>query len=719
MSFNQQQQQQSSMSTPPSPLIWFLLFDSATGKPYKGTSATKVKVHSLADIDDLRDAVKAKCPNKLSSVDSGDLLVYKTKAAFDKRNAAVDEGNEEPLKSSLSLDGLGTTEEEALVVVVPSSAATKRPLFFEQYSSDLKLRLYNSKRLVDTSGADFVYSDRSGSFKVLADCLEKRHSSWKQEQSDRNLHPIPFLADGPGSGKSRFLQELPYSFIDFVQQGTYCQDFKDIFKSPVCINISFSNGSPYSLNEALAIQIEQSVCLRILYQFETESYSNFGSFYDSFKSQEFSLSGIFNEVGASCIILGIDEVNKVYEIGVQYQKVSDDTKERLLSGLFGLVGGFSCAFSPIFIPVLAGTVIGPIKSVVRESTHPPLHIPLPLLSFESCLDIFAKKNTQLVPASHQLRQLLSDCGGHCRSLEILYDGMLNINSQSRSFWDDVAFYVRHWLNLRYDLSDFPLGSAIAFSFLGRPVKRIDSYPEKASLNFQDLEEKGLIKLDNGIIRIPYFFVSSFLLTSKTTNYSKFWTTLLIEKDFWWQDWEVFNRNYNAFRLSLFAYLGETTVSLKKFFAGAKMNIPVDIDIKIPSLAALKVSKIDYRYPSTRAPAFDIGDNVLNGDGAPFDSFLYLDTTTKPLLFAFQMKLAQHDSTTQQVISNDTVNHEFNKINNSVSEYVAGTDFVAIILGRCRGTFSENMLPSKCVVVSKEQQMNFYGESYYHRLNNGV
>ena len=147
-----------------------------------------------------------------------------------------------------------------------------------------------------------------------------------------------------------------------------------------------------------------------------------------------------------------------------------------------------------------------------------------------------------------------------------------------------------------------------------------------------------------------------------------------------------------------------------------MNIPVDIDIKIPVLAALKVSKIDYRYPSTRAPAFDIGDHVLNGDGAPFDSFLYLDTTTKPLLFAFQMKFTHQDSTIQQVLGNDNVDYEFNKINNAVSKYVAGTDFVAIILGRCRGEFSENKLPSKCVVVSKEQQMHFYGESYYHRLN---
>jgi hypothetical protein len=140
------------------------------------------------------------------------------------------------------------------------------------------------------------------------------------------------------------------------------------------------------------------------------------------------------------------------------------------------------------------------------------------------------------------------------------------------------------------------------------------------------------------------------------------------------------------------------------------------DIKILLLEALKVSKIDYRYPSTQAPDFDSGHIVLNTNGAPFDSFLYLDTTTEPLLFAFQMKLANHDSMTQQVISIETVNSEFNKINNAVSKYVSGTDFVAIILGRCKGTFSENKLPSKCVVVSQEEQMNFYGESYYHRLN---
>ena len=101
-----------------------MLFDSATGKPYKGTSADAVSLPPGSVIVHFRDAVKAKCPNKLSSVDSGDLLVYKNKAAFDKRNAAVDEGYEEPLEEDSSINGLGDTEEDALFVVVPTPATS-------------------------------------------------------------------------------------------------------------------------------------------------------------------------------------------------------------------------------------------------------------------------------------------------------------------------------------------------------------------------------------------------------------------------------------------------------------------------------------------------------------------------------------------------------------------------------------------------------------------
>ena len=74
----------SSPPSPPPPLVWFLLLDSATGEPYKATSAAKVSVSTSADVDDFRDAVQLKYdkPNYLKDIPSSALLVYKNKAAF-------------------------------------------------------------------------------------------------------------------------------------------------------------------------------------------------------------------------------------------------------------------------------------------------------------------------------------------------------------------------------------------------------------------------------------------------------------------------------------------------------------------------------------------------------------------------------------------------------------------------------------------------------------
>jgi hypothetical protein len=117
------------MSSSP-PLVWYLLLDSASGEPYKNTSVSSVVRSSLVVpvVDQFRKAVHLEYdkPKYLQDTPPSALLVYKNKAAFDKRNAAVDEGKEEPLKSSCLLDGLGITEEDALIVVVPSSRSSSR-----------------------------------------------------------------------------------------------------------------------------------------------------------------------------------------------------------------------------------------------------------------------------------------------------------------------------------------------------------------------------------------------------------------------------------------------------------------------------------------------------------------------------------------------------------------------------------------------------------------
>ena len=100
--------------------FWFLLLDSATGQPYKGTTADFVSLPPGAVVAEFRDAVLSKNSNKLASVDASDLLIYRNIAAFDRRNndAANKEEKEEPLDPTQSVDGLGS-QEDMLVVAVP------------------------------------------------------------------------------------------------------------------------------------------------------------------------------------------------------------------------------------------------------------------------------------------------------------------------------------------------------------------------------------------------------------------------------------------------------------------------------------------------------------------------------------------------------------------------------------------------------------------------
>jgi hypothetical protein len=127
-----------------SPLVWFVLVDSVTGNPYKATSVSSILRSSIAVpvVDQFRDAVKAKnADSHLKGVAASDLIIYKNKTAFDKRNATDNEGKEEPLDPTESLDQLGSKEDK-LVVVVPLSGSSSQ----SSSDSNLTVKKPNPKR---------------------------------------------------------------------------------------------------------------------------------------------------------------------------------------------------------------------------------------------------------------------------------------------------------------------------------------------------------------------------------------------------------------------------------------------------------------------------------------------------------------------------------------------------------------------------------------------
>ncbi len=93
--------------------IWFLLVGS-NGQPYRQVDVTKVSLSTCADVDDFKNAVKAKCPNTLASVASSQLRVFKNKSAFDD--------GEDPLEEDSIVTHLGHPHQVLIVVVPPHSS---------------------------------------------------------------------------------------------------------------------------------------------------------------------------------------------------------------------------------------------------------------------------------------------------------------------------------------------------------------------------------------------------------------------------------------------------------------------------------------------------------------------------------------------------------------------------------------------------------------------
>ncbi len=347
-----------------------------------------------------------------------------------------------------------------------------------------------------------------------------------------------------------------------------------------------------------------------------------------------------------------------------------------------------------------------------------------------------------------LERIVADLGGHPRALESFYMTLLSYQpiEKFKYSMDDVLSGIKVKTQDQYDLRELKMGTIIAKAFLSQEVFPSETVRDSNGLTFQEFEERGIIKLrspDHGrrgmspILRqelltstkpryqvlIPYIFVSTWLTFHGLGEdpAGKFWSQILLSGDFNWQHWEKFNRNYFAFRLSLYSYLKEDPIiSLRSFFKGAKCNLDSDVSFKVPPFKSIKLSKVQNRYPGYRNKGAGVKsyDFVMNAAGAPFDAFVFLDTTVpkKRLLVAFQMKFSQTKES--EKITAALLESEYKKVQDAVEEYLPGTDFVLVfpIHRKTVKGFSDAHIPKNCILISKEEQKDFYGELYYRRLD---
>ncbi|PKC68384.1 hypothetical protein RhiirA1_457299 [Rhizophagus irregularis] len=398
-------------------------------------------------------------------------------------------------------------------------------------------------KFVSSFGAEFPLQGRDETFQILNLTRNKIRQRLVYNDAiryDNELHHIPILANGPGTGKSRFLQEL-LTLLEQYRNEHLSQI--DNLKMLV-INITFNTVTSASDEDASAGPA--SVALKTLdfKQFMGMCGKN-GKDWKTFEI-ETACGVVLKDVGGNIdfFVIGIDELNVLHNLAKGDQRPVRD--------IIHAVGSLSCITKKmLYVPILAGTIQGPLEKFIQESTYKLLRLPLRLLSNEEVnaisvylintheeLKNYINKNSRIVQCC------ISDLSGHVKAFEYFYNLLLNLIKKYTHTVNYVFLMnlVKFELEEKYPFRGYAkiMEQVVARAILNIPVNKDDP------VNYVDLSSKGIISLEAVpydtlfYVRMPYMWV--WILTSlKEFRAGKFWDVMIDqESHILWQAFEDFN-----------------------------------------------------------------------------------------------------------------------------------------------------------------------------------
>ncbi|GES82511.1 hypothetical protein GLOIN_2v1593312 [Rhizophagus clarus] len=527
---------------------------------------------------------------------------------------------------------------------------------------------------------------------------------------DRNNHPIPLLANGPGTGKSRFLQEVPTLLRERAEkllreqakEHTNNNELLSIIKDKMCtINVTFGNGTPAQVDDVSIGQ--SSVALRILYE---HFISSGDCCYEDF------------------VILGIDELNVLHS-----KRVNDHNPVR---DIVHADGGLNCSSGNIFyVPILAGTIQGPLEAIFKESTYIYLPLPLRLLHDQEVQNISefvvsSECNHNVVDYTNSgtFRRCISDFGGQVRALEIFYNVLLKKLKRGTNNVDYIhcMSQVKEALIDRYKFDQFTnnITPAIAHAILNIPVSKVSKADISKKVTYIDLSSEGILNLEKAdsasyYVCMPYIWIV--ILTSYNAS-CQFWE-IMIRQDshVFWESFEFFNVKFWTLRLTLLSILNNgKNVTIKDLFRGTydlcgfEFLEREESGFKLIDESSIKYKELKHRYPNTSQDEHLSPCTVYkNCKGAPFDLFFFIDN----YFFAIQVKSSDATTNRPQTLSKKMINDEYNKTEKAYKELKEKIpelkDWMLFIC--TNGPKTEDaldLLHSNCLVIYKANFKDFYG-----------
>jgi hypothetical protein len=426
------------------------------------------------------------------------------------------------------------------------------------------------KRLCQSYGSKWKYQWIAGD--VFSGPLQIHFDSWKNLSTDKSTHPLILALSGPGTGKSRFLDELP----DLLTNYSIGREFHELIKGAYVCKVTFENGTSGVVEGKSA---GWQIAVRMMYQLLADP-PPFDNFKESLKGKnDLSIGDVIQLLSSLtevpmkdlCVILLID--------GLQHLPHTPGSKTSMLYEALTSVSNVLNSCTAFVIAAVSATISDPFDVFLASSAQRRILVRPPRLDFR--YDEVVKN------------LLATDMGGHGRALECLDQVLSSSNDDTFSFQDVVSKVVQNLKDV-YEETLFSNQFAIIKACIGRIrfEKKTDRIPGSI-YSVDQVLSMGLFRYDAelGLLEVPNIFLelqgnkwwrTSYASMDHTINPDEY--PLSIQT---WQHWEDINARFRCFKSILFSESEASSqssgyVQLGDLHLGAKFGSSELKSRKIPS-----------------------------------------------------------------------------------------------------------------------------------------